>query len=281
MATYTSKEAALLLWWHHTQGMQEGVCDKGHPQWINAMASFDGMQDNLAHKIIQKIDETTPQGQAPVHSKPIQDGLIPRLPPMDTHESKAHALKKLRQWMEDFSGCPLSKTAISMVFGEGDPNSPLMLVGEAPGAEEDKAGRPFVGMSGQLLTLMLESIGYKREAVYISNVVPWRPPFNRQPSSSEIDLCLPFIERHIHIIKPKILICLGGVATKSLLRTTQSITSMQGKTMAYTLGDPLLEPSVIPAFALYHPAYLLRSPGQKRTAWHQLLAIKHLLSNLC
>jgi uracil-DNA glycosylase family 4 len=152
-----------------------------------------------------------------------------------------------------------------------------MLVGEAPGAEEDKQGKPFVGMSGQLLDRMMATIGQNRTSFYISNILPWRPPFNRQPSADEIVACMPFIERHIALISPKALLCVGSVASRALLRTTDSMKSLHNQIIPYT-SDYLSKP--IPAFVIYHPAYLLRSPGQKKTAWHQLLRLAEFLKNL-
>jgi uracil-DNA glycosylase family 4 len=230
----TKKEAATLLWWYAQQGLTSAIFDR------------------------PPAAPTVPE-----ESQPFQVFA-------STHE----ALSDLHAQILSFQGCPLSKTAQHTVFSGGNPNSPVMLVGEAPGAEEDKQGKPFVGMSGKLLDLMLASIGLDRTTVYITNIMPWRPPFNRQPSTQEVADCLPFVERHIGIINPKLLICVGGVAYKSLTRSNASMTSVQGKIFDYAC--PYL-PRPIKAMALYHPAYLLRSPGQKRTAWHQLLRIKAFL----
>ena len=190
------------------------------------------------------------------------------------HRSKEENLSALYQEILAFQACPLSKTAQHTVFSDGDPNSQLMLIGEAPGAEEDAMGKPFVGMSGQLLTKMLNAIGLARNQVYITNILPWRPPFNRQPTTQEIALCLPFVERHIAMIAPKILVCVGAVASKALLRTGSSMSALHLPSVSITYHSSYgLGP--IAAFALYHPAYLLRSPGQKRIAWAQLLRIRN------
>lgn len=198
------------------------------------------------------------------------------LPPLDPQQDKAKALQALKQVVHSFTGCPLAASAEHAVFGEGDMNSPVMLVGEAPGAEEDRQGRPFVGPSGQLLDAMLASIGLDRQAVYITNMVPWRPPFNRQPSTQELALCLPVVRRHIRLVAPKILVCVGGVSTKTLLDTSASMSALQGLSLNYTDQEGVS----MPAFALYHPAYLLRSPRQKRAAWYQLLRIRQALDAL-
>ena len=186
-------------------------------------------------------------------------------------------LEELRKALLAFEGCALKSTALHTVFGAGNPKSPIMLVGEAPGAEEDKQGKPFVGMSGQLLDKMFSTIGFSRKDLYISNILPWRPPGNRQPSSEEISACFPFIERHISLICPKILVFIGGVSLKALMKTSKGITFFQGKSLFYT--NPFLS-SPIQAFALYHPAYLLRSPSQKRMTWRSLLSLQSLLKEV-
>ena len=150
-----------------------------------------------------------------------------------------------------------------------------MIIGEAPGAEEDALGKPFVGKSGQLVDNMFKSIGLSRtENMYISNMIFWRPPGNRPPTAIEIEQCLPFIEKHIALVKPKILILLGGIAAKTLLKTKETIIQMRGKSHAFTHVDI---DNNIPVLAFYHPAYLLRSPRQKAVFWQDLLKLKTLI----
>lgn len=187
---------------------------------------------------------------------------------------EVRTLAELRRLMEAFEGCALKQTAKHTVFADGNPEAPLMLVGEAPGAEEDLRGLPFVGLSGQLLDKMFQSIGFDRTSLYISNTIPWRPPGNRQPTTEETTLCLPFIEKHIALVKPKVLVFVGGVAAKTLLRSTEGVTKLRGRWLRYEnpyLGEPLR------AFCLFHPAYLLRSPGQKKYAWADLLELQKAL----
>lgn len=184
---------------------------------------------------------------------------------------KAQTLEALKTLLLNFEGCSLKKTAINTVFGVGNPKAPVMVVGEAPGADEDRQGLPFVGRSGKLLDLMFEAIGLSRHKnLYISNVIPWRPPGNRQPTTLEITLCLAFIQRLIELVSPHYLILIGGVSMKALLGTAEGITRLRGKWMSYT--SPGL-PHPLKAMALYHPAYLLRSPGQKRKSWQDLLTL--------
>jgi DNA polymerase len=186
-------------------------------------------------------------------------------------------LSDLKAKIEAFEGCPLKLTAMNTVFADGNPHASVMLVGEAPGADEDRQGLPFVGVSGQLLDKMFKTIGLDRTTFYISNILPWRPPGNRTPTTAEISVCVPFIQRHIELIKPKILIFVGGTAVKALLRRAEGIVKLRGQLFEYQspgLKDP------IPSLAMYHPAYLLRSPGQKREAWKDLLLIKKTLQSL-
>jgi DNA polymerase len=185
----------------------------------------------------------------------------------------AKSLAELREELQRFEGCPLRHTAMNLVFADGNPESSIMFVGEAPGEDEDRQGKPFVGVSGQLLDRMLKPVGLDRSNIYISNILFWRPPGNRSPTDAEIAACLPFAERHIALIKPKVLVLLGGVAAKSLLRTRDGITRIRGRWTDYTLppGSGLDTP--IPCLPIYHPAYLLRQPGAKRQAWNDILLL--------
>lgn len=187
----------------------------------------------------------------------------------------AKTLHELREALESFDGCPLKKTATSTVFAEGNPEAAVMVVGEAPGADEDRVGLPFVGASGKLLDRMLAAIGLDRATnAYITNVVSWRPPGNRKPTPVEVEMCLPFIERHIELVDPQVLILFGGAAAGALLARSDPISQIRGRWFEYS--SPGL-PRPIPAIATYHPAFLLRTPGQKREAWRDLLAVRKRL----
>jgi len=179
--------------------------------------------------------------------------------------------------MEAYDGCALKRTAQRTVFADGNPQAAVMLVGEAPGADEDQQGLPFVGASGQLLNRMLASIGLDRSSVYITNVVPWRPPGNRKPEPGEVELCLPFIQRHIELVDPQCLVLLGGAAVAALLARQDAISRLRGRWMDY--ATPRL-PRPIPAMPTYHPAYLLRTPLQKREAWRDFLAVRKRLDGI-
>jgi uracil-DNA glycosylase family 4 len=188
----------------------------------------------------------------------------------------ATTLAALAEAVAAFDGCALRRTATTTVFADGNPAARLMLIGEAPGAEEDRIGKPFVGRSGQLLDRMLATIGIDRSSAYITNVVFWRPPGNRKPTPGEIAACLPLVLRHIALVDPAILMLCGGTPTSALLGVSEGITRLRGRW--FDLAVPGLE-RAIPAIATYHPSYLLRSPERKREAWRDLLAVQARLDS--
>ncbi|MDE2578980.1 MAG: uracil-DNA glycosylase [Hyphomicrobiales bacterium] len=186
--------------------------------------------------------------------------------------AQARDFEDLRARLEAFDGCALKNTATQLVFEDGARGAQVMFVGEAPGAEEDREGRPFVGRAGQLLDRMLASIGLDRSLVYIANIVPWRPPGNRTPTPQEAVACLPFIKRQIELCAPEILICLGAPSMQALLPVKDGILKSRGKWLQVPIGA-----REVPAMAMLHPAYLLRQPLQKRLAWRDLRALKRVL----
>ncbi len=185
----------------------------------------------------------------------------------------AATLEELAGAIATFEHCPLKLTARSTVFADGVRGADVMLIGEAPGRDEDESGLPFVGRSGQLLDRMLAFIGLRRtENLYISNVLPWRPPGNRTPTQSEILICMPFIERHVALAKPKLVILAGGVAAQAMLKSEDGIMKLRGRETRLLLAD-----AAIPALAMFHPAYLLRRPADKKRAWEDLCRLEILL----
>ncbi len=188
----------------------------------------------------------------------------------------ARSLDELKELLAGFDGCNLRFTAKSLVFSDGNPAAPVMFVGEAPGREEDLEGLPFVGRSGQLLDRMLAAIGLDRTSVYIANVIPWRPPGNRDPSPMETEICRPFIERQIELVDPKVLVTLGNASSKALLRTQTGIMRLRGSWNSHTTGSG----TEIPLMPTLHPAYLLRNPAHKKLAWRDFLEIKAKLRDL-
>ena len=189
--------------------------------------------------------------------------------------SDIKTLSELKEFINNSNVCALKNNAIQSVFSDGNPSSKIMFIGEAPGADEDKYGKPFVGRAGKLLDNMIASIGLDRGKIYISNVIPWRPPNNRQPTTEEILQCLPFIQRHIEIINPSIIVLLGGTASKALLTSNEGITKLRGTWYQYNslgLSNPIL------TRAIFHPAFLLRSPQFKKQTWEDLKEIQKKLS---
>ena len=182
---------------------------------------------------------------------------------------EARTLDELEAMVAGFDGCALKGSAKRLAFADGAAGSRVMLLGEAPGSEEDRAGRPFVGRAGQLLDRMLAAIDLDRTAVYIANVVPWRPPGDRTPTPAEIAICLPFAVRQIELAAPEILVTVGSAATQSILGTTDGITRMRGRWFERTVGARQLR--VLP---MLHPAYLLRQPLHKRVAWRDLRLLR-------
>lgn len=187
--------------------------------------------------------------------------------------ARCSTLDELKEALANFEGCPLRYTAKNLVFADGNPKARVMMVGEAPGRDEDLQGLPFVGRAGQLLDRMLAAIGLERTSVYIVNTLPWRPPGNRTPTPAEHAVCMPFVERHIELVQPEILVLLGGVSAKQLLRTDTGIMRLRGKWAAVRIGE-----RDIPALPTLHPAYLLRQPAQKQLAFRDLLALKARLT---
>jgi DNA polymerase len=191
-----------------------------------------------------------------------------------TLAAAATTVAELEAAVAGFDGCALKATATRLAFADGNPKAKIMLIGEAPGADEDRQGKPFVGVSGQLLDRMLKWIGLDRSTAYVTNILFWRPPGNRPPTTAEIAACLPFVERHIELVQPEILVLVGGASAKALLNTQEGIIKLRGRWFEFARPG-LAKP--IPAIATFHPAYLLRTPGQKRESWKDLLAIKRRL----
>ena len=203
---------------------------------------------------------------------------IPAVPlvtdPAETRAIAAAAttLDELRAAMDAYDGCALKHRATQLCFADGNPEAQIMMVGEGPGEQEDKQGKPFVGRAGQLLDRMLAAIGLDRTKVYIVNMVPWRPPGNRNPTPEELALCAPFVHRQIELVGPKLLVTLGNVPTQSLFSTNQGITRMRGQWKTLTINSLR-----VPTLPTLHPAFLLRTPGAKAQAWKDMLSLKQAI----
>lgn len=241
-----------ILNWYLTAGVDEVIGEEP----INRLVSSQ-----------QKQIKTQPVQNTPVI--PIQITKAQNVP-TNTLAEKATTLEELKDLIAQFD-TPLKKNAQKMVFADGNPQANLMVIGEAPGAEEDKRGLPFVGESGHLLDAMLKSIGQDRTNTYITNVINFRPLNNRTPSLDEMYLFLPFLKKHIELIHPKVLLVLGNCAATTLTNSTEGISRLRGKWIMYN-GIPMM-----PSF---HPSFLLRDPMNKKNSWHDFLCVQQKLSSL-
>ena len=231
-----------------------------------------------AQKIVQTATAQPAATSRPASRAPQALALEPVQESVSTARRMAQAcnsLDELREALRHFDLCPLRATAANLVFADGNPDSGLMFIGEAPGADEDRQGVPFVGVSGKLLDRMLAAIGRDRNSAYITNTIFWRPPGNRTPTTLESELCLPFLERHIELVRPKVLVLLGKQSAGVVLETAEAITRLRGKWKAYTKSG--LDVPVMPT---YHPAFLLRQPAAKREAWRDFLDVKNRLESI-
>ncbi len=204
----------------------------------------------------------------PISSQRIHESPLPY--PSSTPPLEYERLQEIRKELGNCQRCKLSQTRRTIVFGEGNEQAQLMIIGEGPGFDEDVQGRPFVGKAGQLLTRILQSIHLQREMVYITNIIKCRPPQNRNPQPDEIEACYPFLRKQIEAIRPKVICALGTFAAQTLLRTDAKITSLRGKVYLF---------SNIRVFPTYHPAYLLRNPDKKREVWEDMKQIARALAD--
>ena len=273
------------LQWHIDAGCDECVADE----------PIDRFE-------VSAIMAAASASQAPVKASPAQQTAMPdraghnppgvskgaKVNPVDVDNNRqlrtavelaaaASSIEELKSALAGFDGCLLKKTATNLVLCDGPADARLMLIGEAPGADEDRQGVPFVGPSGQMLNAILASVGIAREDVMISNTVFWRPPGNRTPTGQEAAVCKPFIERLVELVDPKILVCVGAPAAHTMLGETQGIGRLRGKWFSFqtpSLSHP------IAATALFHPAYLLRTPSKKRDVWADIRMIKARLDTV-
>ncbi len=276
--------AAILAFWRDA-GVDEAIEDAAVDRYAAsaaAAAARPASQPDAAPRGEAPPSAATPQPRRP-EAPAAPPVAIPLESPAAIEDARiaanaANTLDELQAAIAAFEGCALKRTAKNTVFSDGNPATRVMVIGEAPGADEDRLGKPFVGVSGQLLDRMLASIGLDRQTgFYITNILPWRPPGNRTPTSGEIATCLPFIERHIALVDPKMIILAGGVAAKTIFQTSEGIMKLRGRWFDY---HPAMLKAAVPTMAIFHPAYLLRSPAQKREAWRDLLAIRQKLDEM-
>ena len=269
----TADEAAALLRWYLLAGVDEAIGEVAVDRYRAA-----------SRPATAAPAPSPPPSPAPAAAAPppprLAQGLASAPAVLQSARELAAAARDLTELAEAlaaFDGCPLKKTATNLVFGDGNPAARVMLIGEAPGADEDRAGKPFVGVSGQLLDRMLGWIGLDRTSVYITNVIYWRPPGNRAPTAAELVACQPFVERHVELVAPAVIVAVGGAAAKQLLQRNDGITRLRGRWHLYESAGTR---GAIPLMPLYHPAYLLRQPAQKRDAWRDLLTLRAKLDSL-
>jgi len=245
------KAAASLLAWYEAMGVDEAIGDA-------------------------PVDRFAVAAEMPARRRPVEAPSAAArqgaASPAPASLEAAATLAELEALVAQFEGCALKRTAKNTCFARGSDNAKIMMIGEAPGRDEDLQGKPFVGRAGQLLDRMLAAIGLDEAQVYITNTIYWRPPGNRTPTPQEVEACRPFLERQIELLAPDVLILLGGAAAKHILGVSEGIMRLRGKWMIYNAatGD-------IPALPTLHPAYLLRNPEDKRLAWRDLLMLKERL----
>jgi len=269
-----------VLEWHRLIGVDETTADVPVDRF--AAADLESQPKVIAE---QSVADTVSSQAALDRPLPSLSAMPESLPPSSDETVKtavdiaaaADSVEALHTTLETFDGCPLKKTATNLVFVDGNPDAVVLFIGEGPGAEEDRQGLPFVGPSGKLLDKMLASIGIKREEILISNTVFWRPPGNRTPAPQEAAICMPFVERLIELVDPHVLVPLGGPAAKLLLGETQGIGRLRGRWFSFK--TPRMS-RPIAAMPMFHPAYLLRTPIQKRAAWNDLRLIRKKLDEL-
>ena len=271
-----------LLDWYVLAGVDQAMDDAPRDRYREAAAATAAPAAVAREPVPEAVVPSGVPQPAVAAPRELAPPPAPLLAPGDAtwsaHEIAAACttLDQLVAAVRAFDGCALKRTATNTVIGDGNPAARLMIVGEAPGAEEDRQGLPFVGPAGRLLDRMLAAIGLDRSAVYITNMLPWRPPGNRSPTAEELAICQPFLERQIELIAPRILVLVGGIAAKALLNRREGITRMRGQWFPFS--TPRLE-GTIEATATFHPAYLLRTPSAKREVWRDLLAIEDRMKN--
>jgi DNA polymerase len=285
--------ATLLAWWRE-MGV-DGAVDEAATDWLGRTDAVPGQA--FAMEGLGRPPDAAPSvAQVPSVAAPrseVRPATPPGRPPLPVAEAprrftssppdaaalaarsaarEARTLDDLRAVLERFDGCALKATAKSLCFYRGQPHARLMIVGEAPGRDEDIQGKPFVGRAGQLLDKMLAAIGLGENDVHVTNVVYWRPPGNRTPTPQEVQVCRPFIERQIELVAPDVVMTLGGPAATALLGVEGGIMRARGRWRELTVGA-----RTVPAMPTLHPAYLLRTPLAKRQAWRDLLAVQERL----
>jgi uracil-DNA glycosylase family 4 len=270
-----------ILNWYMEMGVDECIADESTDRYAFSEAQMEKRKAAIANPppasmsapvISQKT--AAPAPKVPATDEMVQDAV--------QRAQKSKTMDELEAAVSGFEGCVLKQTALNTVFCDGNPKAKVMILGDAPATAEDREGKPFAGLAGQLLDKMLFASGLSKEMgdrsdVFLSNILYWRPPGNRAPTPSEIALCLPFVERQIELVDPSMIILFGETAAKAILGRHESLSKLQGRWFEHSTPG-LSHP--VAATVVYHPDYLLKSPVQKRKAWRDLLAISERLKNL-
>ncbi len=263
------------LRWQVEIGADEAIAAAPVDRLARATAQPAGPQPAAPAAMRPGAADTAPVPEPPSTSAArLASPALPAARRAEEIAAAATTREELRAALAAFDGCALAATATNLVFADGNPDSGLMFVGEGPGAEEDRAGLPFVGPSGKLLDRMLASIGLDRTRYLITNLIPWRPPGNRNPTDAEVAICLPFLLRHIALVRPRRLVLLGALATRAVTGSKSGIRSLRGSWQNVAISG---QKTPVPALPMLHPAYLLRSPGAKREAWADLILLRRTL----
>lgn len=268
-----------LLAFYAAAGVDDALVDDPIDRFAENAQQRQAASQQQAARAAEALRAGSAAAAAPPQPRPVGVAAVPdeaQAAAARELATKAATLDELKQIMQAFEGCNLKATAKNMVFADGNPEADLMLVGEAPGRDEDLEGLPFVGRSGQLLDLILAAIGLDRTSAYIANVIPWRPPGNRTPTPHETEICRPFVERQIALARPKVLVTLGGPSAKLLVGSQDGILRLRGSWKTHVTADG----TVIPVMPTLHPAYLLRNPAHKKLAWRDFLEVKAKLREL-
>ncbi|WP_041788634.1 uracil-DNA glycosylase [Rhodomicrobium vannielii] len=275
-----SENAEILLEWYRAMGVDETIADETR-DWLSEIPRAEqplpkgiDVDANVNRKPLTRERADLTHLAAPTRAAPVELPASNDVMAARELARSAKSLEELRALLESFEGCGLKATASRLCLSRGSPSAPLMLIGEAPGKDEDRLGQPFVGRAGQLLDRMLAAIGLTEADFYITNIVFWRPPGNRTPSPEEVLVCQPFVERQIELLAPRIVVFLGNAAARQLTGATEGIMKLRGKWLELP-GHPGVR-----AMATLHPAYLLRTPIAKRLAWRDLLAVRAALDAL-
>ncbi|MBL8893074.1 MAG: uracil-DNA glycosylase [Rhizobiales bacterium] len=263
--------------------------------WLVEMGADEIIGESPVNRLALPAETPRPQPAPRIELPQVRQGRVaaataPLQPRAATSDSVQDAraiaaacssLVELAEALSQFDACPLRKTATNLCFSDGNPDAHVLVIGEAPGNEEDLQGKPFVGRSGQLLDRMLATVGLDRRAddparaVLITNTIFWRPPGNRKPTEAETAMCMPFVSRLVEVMRPRLILCVGATPTQRMMNLTDGILKLRGRWFDVTVDN-----GTIPLLATLHPAYLLRQPVQKKLAWRDLLSLRERLDNL-